>query len=332
MLSRMRRMYQGAESFRELGLLGFIVLVSAGIQLRNPMFLTAGNINTLLVHASILSILVVGMLMVLLTRGIDLSIGSTIALSGMVCAMTVAANPGVPPILSLLQGIMIGLIIGTIIGLLVSRFNVLPIIASLGMMNIVRGLTYVVSGGRWVSAYQMPRPFLQIATGRILGVNHLIIIAVVIYLIAYYFLTYTRTGRQIYAVGSNPDAAEISGIPKKRVICLVYMIMGALAGLAGVLWVARFASAQGNTAMGYELNVIAAVVLGGVSLTGGSGKLSGVILGALLFGMLSNALPLIDVSPFWQQAIQGVVILTAVWINVVVKRRNEQQALLRREI
>lgn len=321
-----------AENFRELGLLGFILVLSGAIQLRNPAFLTISNINTLLINASILSILAVGMMMVLLTRGIDLSIGSTIAFSGMISAVTVAAYPSIPPIVSLLQGVLVGGTVGVIIGVLVSRFQVLPIIATLGMMNIVRGMTYVVSGGRWISAYQMSDGFKRLATGRFLGVNNLIITAVLIYVVFYYFINHTKTGRQIYAVGSNPDAAEVSGIPKRRIICLVYILMGALAGLAGVLWVARFASAQGDTAVGYELNVIAACVLGGVSLSGGNGKVSGLILGAVLFGILSNALPLINVSPFWQQAIQGLVILSAVVINVLVKRRNEQTALKRRVI
>lgn len=320
------------ENFRELGLLLFIIILSVAIQLRNPTFLTISNIDTLLVNASILGILAVGMMMVLIVRGIDLSIGSTIALSGMVSALTVAKYPTIHPVLSILEGMLVGIVIGFIIGMLVAKFRVLPIIATLGMMNIVRGLTFLVSGGRWVSAYQMSVPFKEIATGTVLGINTLIFIAVVIYIVFYYFINHTRTGRQVYAVGSNPDAAEVSGIPKTRIIWMVYMIMGALAGLAGVLWVSRYASAQGDTAVGYELSVIAACVLGGISISGGSGKVSGLILGTLLFGILNNALPLINVSPFWQQGIQGVVILAAILINVLVKRSNERHALRRRVI
>lgn len=320
------------ENFRELGLLLFIIILSVAIQLRNPTFLTISNIDTLLVNASILGILAVGMMMVLIVRGIDLSIGSTIALSGMVSALTVAKYPTIHPVLSILEGMLVGIVIGFIIGMLVAKFRVLPIIATLGMMNIVRGLTFLVSGGRWVSAYQMSVPFKEIATGTVLGINTLIFIAVIIYIVFYYFINHTRTGRQIYAVGSNPDAAEVSGIPKTRIIWMVYMIMGALAGLAGVLWVSRYASAQGDTAVGYELSVIAACVLGGISISGGSGKVSGLILGTLLFGILNNALPLINVSPFWQQGIQGVVILAAILINVLVKRSNERHALRRRVI
>jgi len=198
------------------------------------------------------------------------------------------------------------------------------------MMNVVRGMTYVVSGGKWISSYQMSSEFKAIATGRILGVNNLVWIAILVYVAAAYFLYHTRTGRQIYAVGSNPEAAEISGLPKKRLVFLVYGIMGALAGLTGVLWVARFASAQGSTAIGYELQVIAACILGGVSISGGQGKLPGLMLGTLLLGILNNALPLIKVSPFWQTGIQGTIIIAAVITNVLVKRNTEAKALRRR--
>jgi rhamnose transport system permease protein len=322
----------GAGAFRELGLLAFIVILCAIFQLRNHNFLTFSNIRDLLANTAILSILSVGMMMVLLTAGIDLSIGATVALSGMVSALTVFAHPSISPLLSLLEGMAVGAVCGALIGVLIARFNVLPIIATLGFMNIIRGVTYLVSKGAWVSSYQMSDGFKKLATGTILGVSNLIVIAVVIYLAFFYFINHMKTGRQIYAVGSNPAAADISGIPRRRIIFLVYVIMGVLAGLGGVLWVAKFASAQGDTAVGYELSVIAAVVLGGVSISGGSGKVSGLILGTILLGILNNALPLINVSPFWQQAIQGVVILAAVLTNVLVKRNNQRFALRKRAI
>jgi rhamnose transport system permease protein len=328
----MRRAATFSESFRELGLLVFIVILCAIFQLRNHNFLTFSNIRDLLANTAILSILSVGMMMVLLTAGIDLSIGATVALSGMISALTVFAHPSLSPLLSLLEGMAVGAVCGALIGVLIARFNVLPIIATLGFMNIIRGVTYLVSKGAWVSSYQMSDGFKKLATGTLLGVSNLIVIAVVIYLAFFYFINHMKTGRQIYAVGSNPAAADISGIPRRRIIFLVYVIMGILAGLGGVLWVAKFASAQGDTAVGYELSVIAAVVLGGVSISGGSGKVSGLILGTILLGILNNALPLINVSPFWQQAIQGVVILAAVLTNVMVKRNNQRFALRKRAI
>lgn len=318
--------------FRELGLLGFILLISVLVQMRNPSFLTLENIDDMITNTAILSILAIGMMLVIVTRGIDLSLGSTLALAGMTTALTVKANPAMNPLVAIMLGTVIGIACGAVIGLIIAKTNVPPIIATLGMMNVYRGLTFMISGGKWVSAHQMPVSFKAIATDSILGINTLIFISIIIYIISYYFINHTRTGRQIYAVGSNPDSAKISGINNEKILFLVYTIMGALTGLCGVLWVSKFASAQGDTAMGYEINVIAACVLGGVNIAGGSGKISGIILGSLLLGILNNALPLINVSPFWQNAIQGCVILVAVIVNALVKRSVDRNNLMRRKI
>lgn len=318
--------------FRELGLLVFIVILSIVVQLRNPSFLSGENIKDMITNTAILSILALGMMLVLITRGIDLSIGAVIAISGMISAQVISANQELNPVLILLLGTVIGVVCGIINGFLISKIRILPIIATLGMMNIFRGLTFRISGGEWVSSYQMPESFVSIATGTTLGINNLIVIAIVIYLIFFYFVNHTRTGRQIYAVGSNPDSAKVSGIKENKILLLVYSMMGGLAGLSGVLWVSKFASAQGDTASGYELTVIAACILGGVSIAGGSGKISGVLLGAMLIGLLNNALPLLNVSPFWQNAIQGFIILFAVIMNTLVKRGVDRNNLMRREI
>lgn len=318
--------------FRELGLLVFIVILSLAVQLRNPSFLSGENINDMITNTAILSILALGMMLVLITRGIDLSIGAVIAISGMISAQIISVNQGLNPVLILFLGTVIGMVCGLINGFLISKFGILPIIATLGMMNIFRGLTFRISGGEWVSSYQMPESFVSIATGKTFGINNLIVIAIVIYLIFFYFINHTRTGRQIYAVGSNPESAKVSGINENKILLLVYSMMGGLAGLSGVLWVSKFASAQGDTASGYELTVIAACILGGVSIAGGSGKISGVILGAILIGLLNNALPLLNVSPFWQNAIQGFIILFAVIINTLVKRGVDRNNLMRRKI
>ena len=328
----MLKKISSGDKFRDLGLIFFIVLVSVIIQIRNHEFLTPGNINNILTNTAILSILSVGMMMVLLTGGIDLSVGATLAFSGMVTALTVREKIPLPVPLLIIESIAIGAVLGLIIGTLIARFSILPIIASLGMMNVIRGFTYLVSKGAWVSAYQMSPEFKALGTGRILGVNNLIIFAVVIYIAFYYFINYTRTGRRIYAVGSNPEAADVIGLPRKKIVTMVYVFMGALSGLAGILWVSKFASAQGDTAVGYEMNVIASCVLGGVSVSGGRGKVSGLILGVILFGILANALPLIKVSPFWQQAIQGFVILAAIITNVIIKRNNDRLILQKRAI
>ncbi|MCM3443637.1 ABC transporter permease [Metabacillus halosaccharovorans] len=318
--------------FRELGLLAFIIILAVAVQFRNKSFLSVENINDMITNTAILSILALGMMLVLVTRGIDLSIGSIIALSGMVAAQMVSTYQNLNPFLVILLGIVIGMICGAINGVLISKIGLLPIIATLAIMNIFRGITFKISGGEWISSYQMPDSFVSIATGKTLGLNNLILIAIVIYLLFFYIINHTRTGRQIYAVGSNPDSAKVSGIKEGRILLLVYTIMGGFAGLSGVLWVSKFASAQGDTASGYELTVIAACILGGVSIAGGSGKISGIILGSILLGILNNALPLLNVSPFWQTGIQGLIILVAVIINTLVKRGVDRNNLMRRKI
>ena len=325
-------MAETTRSFRDVGLLGFIVALSILVQFLNPSFLSIENLADMAKNTAILSILSVGMMLVIITRGIDLSIGATLALSGMIAASTVSVWKDTHPLVAIALGVVIGLLCGAAVGGLVSKGKVLPIIASLGLMNVFRGLTFMYSGGKWVSANQMPASFKGIAFSSFLGINTLIWIALAIYLLAWWFLTWSRTGRQIYAVGSNPDSARVSGIDIDRILFLVYTIMGGLSGLAGVLWVSKFASAQGDTAMGFELSVIAACVLGGVSIAGGSGRISGILLGTLLLGILNNALPLVNVSPFWQTFIQGSIILIAVVINALVKRRVVNRTLQKRRI
>jgi rhamnose transport system permease protein len=317
---------------RDIGLLGLIVVLSVLVQSLNPSFLSPENIADMTKNTAILAILTVGMMLVIVTRGIDLSIGASLALSGMVAAQTVAVWKDTHPLVAIALGVAIGIACGALVGGLVSKGRVLPIIASLGLMNIFRGITFLVSGGKWVSANQMPSSFKDIATSSFLGINTLIWAALVVYLAATWFVTWNRTGRQIYAVGSNPESARVSGIDNDKVLLIVYMIMGGLSGLAGVLWVSKFASAQGDTAMGFELSVVAACVLGGVNMAGGSGRISGILLGALLLGILNNALPLVDVSPFWQNFIQGTIILVAVLINALVKRRFNLRILQKRKI
>ncbi|MUN74591.1 ABC transporter permease [Enterococcus casseliflavus] len=327
-----KRLKDKLPNSRELGLILFILVASVFIQTQNSSFLTMVNLTDMLTNTSILAILAVGMMMVLITGGIDLSVGAVVALSGMSSAVFIRDFPNIPVIVAVLVGLFVGLFSGLVLGLLIAKGRILPIIASLGMMNVYRGLTYIVGDNQWVSAFQMTDAFKEIAAGSFLGINHLIWAAFIVLAVFYYILNFTRSGRRMYAVGSNEEATAITGISKERTLILVYMLNGLLAGLAGVLWVSKFASAQGDTASGYELNVIAACVLGGVSVNGGVGKISGLITGALLFGILNNALPLLNASTFWEDAIQGVVIVAAIVMNVLMKRRSDAAALKRREL
>lgn len=327
---------------RELGMLLVLVVIAILVQIRSGgAFLTLENMNDLLAETAVLAILSVGMMMVIITTGIDLSIGATMALSAMIATSVMksqlangasTAGSFFNTLLIVLIAVAVGTVCGLIIGFLVSRLNILPIIATLGMMNVYRGITYLVSDGSWVMQKDMTDNFKGLATGKFLGLNYLIWIVIVLYIAGFFFLNYTRKGRQIYAVGNDEESARVSGIRTKNVLLLVYTLMGAIAGLAGILYVCKYAVAQGETASGYEMNVIAASVLGGVSIAGGTGKIQGVLLGALLFGVLNNALPLINISAFWQEAIRGVIILASVIANIVLQRRMTRGALERRSL
>lgn len=330
--SGVARKIKGTLGAREIGMILFILLLAALIQLRNNQFLTTENLNDMLVNAAIMGTLAIGMMMVIITGGIDLSIGSVLALSGMASALYVRGNEQASPWIALLIGIAIGLLAGLLNGILVGYADVLPLIATIGMMNVYRGLTYIIAKGAWVSAHQMNDGFKSIAFKRLLGINSLVWVAIVTFAAGAFFLGWTRTGRKIYAVGSNPEAARVTGVNVSAIRVLVYGIMGTIAGLSGVLWVSKYASAQGDTAIGYEMNVIAACVLGGVSINGGSGKVIGVILGTILLGILKNALPLLKISPFWQDALYGVIILFAILMNTVFKRMVDRKNLQRRHI
>jgi rhamnose transport system permease protein len=322
----------GAIGSREIGMILFMILLAILIQFRNRQFLTIENLDDLLVNAAIMGTLAIGMMMVIITGGIDLSLGATLALSGMTAALYVRGNEAASPLVAVLIGVGVGLLAGLINGLLVGYGEVLPLIATIGMMNVYRGLTYIIANGAWVSAHQMNSGFKAIAFGSFLGINSLVWVAIIVFLLGAAVLGWTRFGRMIYSVGSNPEAARVTGVNVERIKLYVYMIMGAITGLSGVLWVSKYASAQGDTAIGYEMNVIAACVLGGVSVTGGSGKVFGVMLGTILLGILKNALPLLRISPFWQEALYGLIILFAILMNTIFKRIVDRNNLQRRHI
>jgi rhamnose transport system permease protein len=231
-----------------------------------------------------------------------------------------------PALLALPLGMALGAALGSLNGLVIAAGGVPPIIATLGTLSIYRGLIFLYSQGTWINAFEMPPSFRQLAKGTPLGAPNLILFAIGVAAAVYYFLRYTRTGRDIYAVGSNPDAARFAGIRTQRIIFLVYMISGLLCGLAGVLWASRFEAAQTNTALGFELQTVAAPVVGGVNIFGGSGSVLGVVLGAFLLGIINNALTLVRISPFWQLAAQGLLILLAVVVDSAIVRRLQRMS------
>jgi rhamnose transport system permease protein len=319
-----QRIMRAVVKFREAGIILFILVLGLLVYLRNPAFLTDTNLRDILLNISILVIVALAQMMVIITRGIDLSVGSSIGLTAMMVSFTAVAFPGMPSIAAVPLGMAIGAVLGAVNGLIVAYGGVPPIIATLGTLSIYRGLIFLYSQGQWINAYEYPADFKEIAKGTPLGVPNLILFAIVTAIVVFVFLSYTRTGRDIYAVGSNPDAARFAGIPVQRTIFLVFLISGVLCGLAGVLWASRYEAAQTNTAFGFELQTVAAPVVGGVNIFGGSGSVLGVGLGALLLGIISNALTLIQISPFWQFAVQGLLILLAVITDSAILRRLQR--------
>jgi rhamnose transport system permease protein len=318
------RLLQAVLRFREAGIIVFILLLAALVTLRNPAFLSPSNFRDILLNISILVIVALAQMMVIITRGIDLSVGSMIGLTAMMTSFAVVAFPGMPVVLALPLGMALGAVLGGTNGLVIAYGHVPPIIATLGTLSIYRGLIFLYSSGQWVNAYEMPPAFKELSKGTPLGVPNLILLAIVVATGVFLFLKFTRTGRDIYAVGSNPDAARFAGIPAQRIIFTVYLISGLLCGLAGVLWASRFEAAQTNTALGFELQTVAAPVVGGVNIFGGSGSVLGTTLGAFLLGIISNALTLIKISPFWQLAVQGLLILLAVIADATITRRLQR--------
>jgi rhamnose transport system permease protein len=312
---------------REFELLAVTAVLFVAIALYFPQFAAPGNVADLLDDTAILVILALGQMMVLLTRGVDLSVAANVALTGMSVALFSQAYPGagVVPVIAL--ALLVGTALGTVNGLLVWRLRIPPIVATLGTMSIYRGLVYFATGGAWVNSSQMSPAFLGFVREKLFGVTLPTWIALAAVIGATLFLRYLRIGRALFAAGSNPAAAIYVGIDTGRTQCAAFMISGMLAGLCGYFWVSKFGVAYVDVALGFELQVIAACVIGGVSIAGGIGSAGGVLIGALFLGVLKNAMPLIGVSPFWQMAVSGCVILIAVVLNAMAARAPVQRIL-----
>ncbi len=319
---------------REMSLVLVLLALCLFVQMRNSSFLQLGTLEDMFRNYTVIFILALGMMCVLLTGGIDISIGSSLAFSGMSAGLLMRDFAIATP-LAFLVSTLVGGVLGALVGLLIAKGKVPPIVCTLGLMNIYRGLTYLIADNRWVAAYQFTESFKRFALSKYLGfglVNNMIALMLYCTLAFGLWLRYTTSGRRIYAVGSNGEAAQVSGIKTEWVQIGVYSLMGLLCGLGGALWTSLYKSAQGDMAAGIEMDVIAACVVGGVSLTGGRGSVAGVFLGALTIAVIGKALPLIGVSQFWQSAIKGVIILAAVLLNVLAQRAMEANNRKRREI
>ncbi|MCM2403390.1 ABC transporter permease [Rhizobium sp. S153] len=307
---------------REL-LLGLIIIVMiAGFSTRASNFATPGNLANIFNDTSILIILALGQMTVILTKSIDLSVAANLAFTGMAVAMLDAAYPGLPLALLIVLAVVIGAALGAINGFLVWLLQIPPIVVTLGTLTIYRGMAFVLSGGSWVNAHQMTPDFLNLPRLVVLGLPILSWVSIAIVFLIWFVLTRTPFGRSTYAAGGNPTAAVYAGIDIGRARFLAFVVSGALAGLAGYLWVSRYAVAYVDIAAGFELDSVAANVIGGVSIAGGIGTVVGTVLGALFLGVIKNALPVIGISPFAQMAISGIVIVLAVVFNARAERKK----------
>ncbi|NUM74779.1 ATP-binding cassette domain-containing protein [candidate division KSB1 bacterium] len=301
--------------------IGIALLLEAVIfALLSPYFFTADNLLNVTLQTSITAIIAVGMTLVILTAGIDLSVGALVAFCGVVATSVLQVDLAyaVALPLALVVGVMLGGFSGALAGVFITRFNITPFIVTLAFMTIWRGAAFMFTDGRPI--WNLPEAFSSLGSGRVLGVPAPTLIMLAVYAVAYIVLSYTRFGRHVYAVGGNKEAARLAGININRIIVQVYMICGSLAALSGILLAARMNSGQPNAGLMYELDVIAAVVVGGASLFGGRGSIVGTFLGAMLIGVLRNGLNLLNVNSYVQMVVLGAVILLAVMLDQVRKK------------
>jgi len=309
---------------REAGIFVMIVLFCLAVGIAKPQFLTTNSLRIILLLVPLIMIGAMGQMLVLVARHVDLSIGSILGLSAMVTGMMFRYHPEIWWPLGFAVSIGTGALLGLFNGTLVTVFKLPSIIVTLGTLNLFRGLTYIISNAKQIDRQYVPSALKAMSqTSPIFGIPWIIIIAFSVALATYYFVMHTRVGRQIYALGSNPVAAPLRGIDVTRVTLLVFTISGALSGLAGIMYASRWGFVNpSNTGAGFEFQVIAAVVIGGVSINGGVGTVLGTVLGVLLLGCLSSALPLLGIPGTTQNAIYGSVIIIALIIDRTVRRQG----------
>lgn len=297
-----------------------LLLLCVIVSILNSRFVTITNLMNIARQTSINAIIAMGMMFVILTGGIDLSVGSVLAFTS--CLAGSLILNGISFWIAILVSLITGAVIGFLSGLVISKLKLAPFIVTLSSMSIFRGLTLVYSKGMPFSG--LGEKFSSLGAGYLLGVPRPVIIMVVVYLVILVILNKTKYGKHIYALGGNEEAARLSGINVDRVKISVYMISGVLSALSGLIVAARLSSAQPDAGTGYEMDAIAAVVIGGVSMSvGGKGSVNGVIIGALIIGVINNALNLLNISPFYQQTVRGFVILFAVVLDsLTTKRKN----------
>jgi len=315
------RLVEVAFRVRELGILAALALVVIVTTAVNPRFLSGQSIRDLLLNAAIIALLTVGQTLVVVTRNVDLSVGSVLGLTAFMTGNLFIGRPGLPVVAAVLAGVLVGVVCGAVNGAVTAIGKVPSLVVTLGTLYVFRGIDYAWAGGRQINAADLPDSLLTLGSGRLLGVPYLVAITVVLVAVAAFALRSYRSGRELYAIGSNPDAAVLAGIPVGRRLLAAFVLSGAVAGLAGVLFTARYGTVDATAGTGFELQVISAVVVGGVAIFGGSGSVVGAALGALLLSTIGSAIVVLRVPSFWQQAIVGALLIGAIALDRLLALR-----------
>ena len=315
------RLVEVAFRVRELGILAALALVVIVTTAVNPRFLSVQSIRDLLLNASIIALLTVGQTLVVVTRNVDLSVGSVLGLTAFMTGTLFVGRPGLPVVVAVVAGVLVGVVCGAVNGAVTAVGKVPSLVVTLGTLYVFRGVDYAWAGGRQINAADLPDSLLTLGSGRLLGVPYLVAITVVLVAVAAFALRSYRSGRELYAIGSNPDAAVLAGIPVGRRLFCAFVLSGAVAGLAEVLFTARYGTVDATAGTGFELQVISAVVVGGVAIFGGSGSVVGAALGALLLSTIGSAIVVLRVPSFWQQAIVGALLIGAIALDRLLALR-----------
>jgi len=304
---------------RRLAPLLSLVLLAALLAWLSPYFFTLENLLAIGLQMSVVAIMALGQIPIIIAGGIDLSAGSVLGLAGVIACLFL--HTGQPFIVALLAALLTGIICGGLNGFFITRGKLPPFIATLGMMGIARGLALIITGG--VPIFGLPERFAALGGGRLLQVLPVpVVITMIVGLLTHFALAHTRLGRHAFAIGGNAEAARLAGVAVNRAKQIFYIFCGALSGLAGLILASRLNSGQPTAGTGYELDVIAACVIGGASLSGGEGTVAGALIGALIMGVLRNGCNLLDISAFWQQVAIGAIIIIAVFIDQTRRARD----------
>ncbi len=304
------------KTFEKLAALSSLIIMMIFFSIFSEYFFTTTNLLTIALQTSVIGIIAIGQTVVIITGGIDLSVGSIVAFSGVTAGLLV--ERGLPLVPALILGVFIGAAVGIVNGGLISKANLPPFIATLGMMMVLRGLTLALTNGMPISSFD--DSFVYLSGGSVFGIPNPVIYFISLGLIFNFILRRTVLGKDIYAIGSNEEAARLSGVNIVKVKLMVYGFCGFLSGISGIILASRLISAQPTEGAGYELDAVAAVVIGGASLSGGKGNIIGTIIGAFIMSTLRNGLNMMNVSGFWQQFVVGVVLLLAVYLDQKRKR------------